>query len=87
MLINSFWKKWTRGFFHSLIICQKWDAAHRNLEINDIALIQIQDTNIVQGNRKMGKISKMLPSTDEKVRNVELIYKNIDQGKRASTYT
>lgn len=34
----------------------------------------------------MGKISKMLPSTDEKVRNVELIYKNIDQGKRASTY-
>ena len=86
MLINSFWKKWTRSFFHSLTIYQKWDAAHRNLEINDIALIQIQDTNIVQGNRKMGKISKMLPSTDEKVRNVEMIYKNIDQGKRASTY-
>ena len=63
-----------RYFFPLLIVRQKRDIDHRNLEIGDIVLIQ--GTNVVRGHWKTGKISSELLSTDEKVRNVDVAYKH-----------
>lgn len=72
-IVEAFWIKWTRFYFPSLIIRQKWHVEHRNLEENDIVLIQ--DSNAVRGNWKMGKIVKAYPSNDGKVRKVDVQYK------------
>ena len=69
MLINSFWKKWMRDFFHCSLF-DKSGTAHHNLEMGDIVLTQ--DTNVLWGHWKIGKISNVLPSTGGKVGNIEV---------------
>ena len=74
-IVNSFWQKWTRDYFPSLIIRQKWHTARRSVKEGDIVLIQ--DSNSVRGKWKMGRVSKAEPSLrDGFVRNVEIQYKN-----------
>jgi len=74
-IINSFWQKWTRDYFPSLIIRQKWHTSRRSVKEGDIVLIQ--DSNSVRGKWKMGRVSKAEPSLrDGFVRNVEIQYKN-----------
>lgn len=46
-IIDNFWRRWTRDFFPSLIIRQKWHTATRNLRVGDVVLIQ--DSNQVRG--------------------------------------
>ena len=72
-IVEAFWIKWTRFYFPSLIIRQKWHVEHRNLRENDIVLIQ--DSNAVRGHWKMGKVVKTYPSNDGKVRKVDVQYK------------
>ena len=38
---------------------QKWHTSHRNLKIGDVVLIQ--DSNLVRGNWKLGKVSNVYP--------------------------
>tara|TARA_B110001454_G_scaffold196478_1_gene199376 strand:- start:542 stop:6220 length:5679 start_codon:yes stop_codon:yes gene_type:complete len=74
-VITAFWKKWTRDFFPSLVVRQKWHTAKRNVSKGDIVLIQ--DANSVRGRWKMGRVSKAEPSLrDGFVRSVEVQYKN-----------
>ena len=56
MVTDNFWKKWTRDYFPSLLIQQKWHTAHRNLKEGDIVLIQ--DSNLIRSQWKLGKVSK-----------------------------
>ena len=46
-IVNAFWKKWTRDYFHYLIIQQKWHIAQRNLQVGDIVINQ--DSNQIRG--------------------------------------
>ena len=46
---------------------------HRNLQENDIVLIQ--DSNAIRGHWKMGKVIKAHQSNDGKVRKVDVQYK------------
>ena len=55
-IIDAFWKKWTRDFFPSLIVRQKWHTARRNVLVGDVVLIQ--DANQVRGNWKLGIVSR-----------------------------
>ena len=73
-IVDAFWKKWTREFFPSLLIRQKWHTERRNLQEDDIVLIQ--DSGLIRGQWKLGRISKAFPSPDGRVRRVEVIYKN-----------
>ena len=84
ILISFFWKRQTRDFFPLLIVRQKWHTTHRNLEIGDLVLIQ--DANVVPGHWKIENIRNVSPSTDEKVRNVEVAYKNTDPKEKLSNY-
>ena len=73
-IVDSFWKKWTRDFFPSLVIESKWHVAKRDVSVGDVVLIQ--DNNMVRGKWKLGRVSRILQSKYGKVRKVEVKYKN-----------
>ena len=61
-IIDNFWRRWTRDFFPSLIIRQKWHTATRNLRVGDVVLIQ--DSNQIRGQWKLGKVCEVFPGDD-----------------------
>ena len=71
-----------RDYFHTLVIRQKWHTTVRNLQIGDIVLVQ--DSNVVRGKWKLAQVCEILPSSDKKVRDVVVKYKQQSESK---TYT
>ena len=72
-VVTSFWKKWNRDFFHTLIIRQKWHVKTRNVKIGDIVLVQ--DTNSLKGKWKLAQVIETFVGSDSIVRNVTIRYK------------
>ena len=72
-VVTSFWKKWNRDFFHTLIIRQKWHVKTRNVKIGDIVLVQ--DTNSLKGKWKLAQVVETFVGSDSIVRNVTIRYK------------
>ena len=83
-IISTFWRKWTRDYFPSLLIRQKWHTSHRNMKTGDIVLIQ--DSNLIRGQWNLGKVSNTHPGTDGKVRKVDLQYKNLNADEPTTKY-
>ena len=73
-LIHSFWKKWTSKYFPNLLIQEKWHHSKRNIMIGDIVIIQ--DSDLPRGQWKLGKVVKTIPGIDQRVRRIEIQYKN-----------
>jgi hypothetical protein len=74
-IVDAFWKRWTESYFPSLIVHQKWHTRHRNLLVGDIVLLQ--ETGLIKGKWKMGKVVKADPSLrDGFVRSIDIQYKN-----------
>ena len=73
-----------RDFFPSLIVQQKRHTKKRNVRVGDVVLIQ--DSNQVRGNWKLGKVSKVYPGDDARVRIVDVKYKNPRQGEPVDKY-
>ncbi|KAJ8033541.1 hypothetical protein HOLleu_23814 [Holothuria leucospilota] len=80
-LVNGFWRKWTRDFFPSLIVRQKWHTVRRNLQKEDVVLVQ--DSNIVRGKWRMGIVTEVYPDKAGNVRNVKVKVCN-DSGGQSS---
>ncbi|XP_063615645.1 uncharacterized protein LOC134788746 [Penaeus indicus] len=78
-VVNTFWRKWQRDYFPTLIVRQKWHTDKRNLQSGDIVLIQ--DSNTVKGKWKMGQVVKVEKGRDTKVRDVSIRYKVQKPGK------
>ena len=72
-VINNFWRRWMREVFPTLVIQPKWHVDRRNAQIGDVVLLQ--DSNLVRGEWKLGRISNIFPSKDNRIRKVEVIYK------------
>ena len=72
------------NYFPSLLIESKWHTAHRDVKVGDVVLIQ--DSNLVRGNWKLGKVITAKPSKDGRVRRVEIVYKNTKPGEHVKTY-
>ena len=83
-LTDCFWKRWTHNFFPSLIITQKWHTERRNLQVNDIVLIQ--DDKLIRGQWRLGHINKVYPGADGKVRKAVVGYKQLDS-ENEKTYS
>ena len=81
-IVNAFWKIWIRDYFPSLIVRQKWHVQKRNIQIDDIVLIQ--DLNAVRGHWQLGKVTQVHPSNDNVVRQVNVSYK-VPTRKKCST--
>ena len=45
-ITNSFWRQWTRDYFPSLLVNQKWHTEKRNVKIGDIVIVQ--DSNQIR---------------------------------------
>ncbi|XP_068237048.1 uncharacterized protein [Palaemon carinicauda] len=78
-IIESFWKKWHRDYFPSLLIRQKWHTTRRNVRVGDVVLVQ--DSNVVRGAWKLAQVIRADPGQDGVVRDVDLRYKIIKHGK------
>ena len=51
-ILDSFWKRWTRDVFPSLVSRKKRDVQRRDVKVNDI--VMLVDTNAVRGNWTIG---------------------------------
>lgn len=78
-VIDTFWKRWMRDYFHTLLIRQKWHTENRNVRVGDIVLVQ--DSNNIRGQWKLAEICEALPAVDGRVRDVKLRYKNVSAGR------
>ena len=78
-VVDSFWRKWTRDYFPSLIVQAKWHTDRRNLKIGDVVLMK--DDKAIRGHWRMAKVSEVTPSSDGKVRRVIVSYKSQPEGK------
>ncbi|XP_062585130.1 uncharacterized protein LOC134246786 [Saccostrea cucullata] len=75
---DSFWRRWIRNFFPTLIIRQKWHTKTKNVQEEDNVLVY--DSNAVRGQWRMAQVSCAKPGSDDRVRDVELRYKVQDAG-------
>lgn len=83
-VVDAFWRKWTRDFFPSLVVQQKWHTVQRNVMVGDVVLIQ--DSNQVRGSWKLGKVLEAYKGDDGRVRKVEVQYKNPKPGESVKEY-
>lgn len=79
-VVDTFWRRWIRDYFPTLIVRQKWHTSRRNLERGDLVLVQ--DTNIIRGKWKLAQVTEAKPGKDGKVRDVTVQYKNIGPGAK-----
>ena len=83
-IVNTFWRRWTRDYFASLIIRQKWHTAHRNVQVGDVVIVG--DSNAIRGNWRLARVTKTFPGEDGLVRKVELQYKNLCTNESPKQY-
>jgi hypothetical protein len=79
-VINTFWRKWHRDYFPTLIVRQKWHTNKRNLQVGDIVLVQ--DNSAFRGNWKLGQVAEVKPGKDSIIRDVAIRYKNVGPGTK-----
>ena len=69
-IVDSFWKRWTRDVFPSLLPRKKWHAEKRNVRVDDFVIVE--SPKAVRGNWNVGRIVEVYPGQDGKVRNVRV---------------
>lgn len=69
-LADAFWKSWRRDYLATLPVRRKWTGKRRNLEEGDVVLLK--DFNVKCNEWLIGLIVKTIPSSDDKVRKVEV---------------
>ncbi len=69
-LVDSFWRKWSRDVFPSLILRKKWHTQRRDVKVNDV--VTYVDENAVRGKWMIGRIIETFPGQDGKTRNVKI---------------
>ena len=71
-LVDQFWKRWTSGYFPTLVLQKKWHHLSRNMQIDDVVIMK--DKNALRDQWKIGKIIHVLPNDDGVVRRVVVRY-------------
>jgi len=67
-IVDSFWKRWTRDVFPTLVPRKKWHVQNRNVAVGD--RVTVADQNAVRGKWAVGRITNVYPEADGRVRNV-----------------
>lgn len=73
-LANCFWTRWIREYIPTLQLRQKWLFKRRNLAINDLVLLV--DNITPRGHWSLGRVTKVFPGADSRVRTVEVKTRN-----------
>ena len=61
-IIDSFWKRWSRDVFPSLVPRKQWQVERRNVRPDDIVVVA--DANAVRGKWSIGRIVEVHPGPD-----------------------
>ena len=69
-IVDSFWTRWTRDVFPSLLPRKKWHSEKRNVRVDDFVIVQ--SPNAVRGKWNVGRIINVYPGQDGRVRNVKI---------------
>ena len=73
-LADCFWKRWLREYVPALQQRQKWVREKGNLKVNDLVLLV--DENYPRGRWLLGRVMKIFPGHDQRVRVAEVKTKN-----------
>ena len=69
-LCNQFWSKWRKSYISDLQSRQKWNKAHRNLQVGDLVLLK--DDLAPRGAWSVCRVEHLYTSSDDKVRSVKV---------------
>lgn len=69
-LKQDFWKAWSRDYLTQLQSRPKWIVAHPNLKVGDLVIVRSDNTAPLKW--PMGRIVKVFPGSDGKVRVAEI---------------
>ena len=69
-ITNQFWKVWTKLFFPTLLVRQKWHTARRNLQCGDVCMLY--DKGNLRGEWRLVVVTQTFPDENDVVRNVEV---------------
>ena len=69
-ITNQFWKTWTKLYFPSLLVRQKWHTAKRNLQVGDVCLLS--EPSALRGEWRLVQVTNTFPDSEGRVRNVEV---------------
>ena len=69
-LADHFWKRWLKEYVPALLDRQKWHRPRRNAEVGDLVLLVAEP--LPRGQRRMGRVVKVVPGRDGLVRTVEV---------------
>ena len=70
VLANMFWNRWLKEYLPSLTQRNKWTTEARNMSQGDLVLIM--DPNVARGLWQVGRILKVFPGEDGRVRTAEV---------------
>ena len=71
LLVTHFWRRWMREFIPALNRRPKWTSEVENIKVDDVVIVVNQDTP--RGQWPLGRVSKVFPGSDGKVRVVNVI--------------
>lgn len=77
VLADEFWTRWRNEYLHTLQPRRKWQVACRNLQVGDVVLLKQKQSS--RNEWPMGLVTTTFPSSDGKVRKVEV--RTASQGK------
>lgn len=69
-IVDSFWTRWTRDVFPSLLPRKQWHAEKRNVRVDDFVIVQT--SNAIRGTWNVGRVVSVYPGKDGRVRNVKV---------------
>ena len=53
-IVDSFWKRWSRDVFPSLVPRKQWQVERRNVRVDDI--VAVANANAIRGNWSIGRV-------------------------------
>ena len=69
-MTQEFWGRWHRVYLPTLIPHKKWNFPRENFKVGDLVLLK--EFNIVKNQWSRGRVNKVLPNQDGKVRCLEI---------------
>ena len=84
-LVDQFWSHWCKLYAPTLVKQAKWLNEKRDLKEDDVVIIA--DSGIQKGKYKLGRITKVIPSADGRVRRVRVMFKRYKVGERLIEYS
>ena len=70
-IVDSFWKRWARDVFPTLIPRKRWHTERRNVRVGDVAVLS-DENKVIRGRWTICRVIEVYPGPDGRVRNVKV---------------